>query len=331
MRTASRIARPALVGLAALALAGAGLVVASPTAAATHRFEDPNETWTVPAGVTEIHYSVAAGPGGAGGGPDGGQGGIPLIVSGTLSVTPGEVLRAWVGGPGTPGGSDGAAGTGGAGFRPGGDGGTGGTGTGGGGGGGGSSALAVGDAEPFVIVGGAGGGGGSPLDTETYVCFGGSGGPSGEAGSSPQNDGCSPTPAGGAAGLDSYAPGAHGADVSAPEQDTLLAGVGGGGGGGGQAGVQPDSGPATAGAGGGGGQVVHPDGATVQAGIGLTNGYVEIEWEEPGLGAPDPEHSDTTLPATGPSTAAGLSVAGGLLVIGFGAAIGAAAIRRRTA
>src|SRR5688572_1411524 len=141
MRPPSALARPALVGLAALALTGSGLAAAAPATAATQVFVDPHQTWTVPAGVTSIHYAIAAGPGGAGGGPDAGGGGVPLIVSGTLSVSPGDTIEIWIGQAGTDGGPDGAAGTGGSGYRPGGDGGTGGTGAGGGGGGGGSSAF----------------------------------------------------------------------------------------------------------------------------------------------------------------------------------------------
>jgi hypothetical protein len=57
-------------------------------------------TWTVPTGVTSIEYLVVGGGGGGGNGYDnggGGGGGGGMVLTGTLSVTPGSILNITVG------------------------------------------------------------------------------------------------------------------------------------------------------------------------------------------------------------------------------------------
>ena len=57
-------------------------------------------TWTVPDGVTSIEYLVVGGGGGGGNGYDnggGGGGGGGMVLTGTLSVTPGSILNITVG------------------------------------------------------------------------------------------------------------------------------------------------------------------------------------------------------------------------------------------
>lgn len=67
-------------------------------------FATPGATsWTVPSGVTSINYLVVAGGGGGGGGNAGGGGGAGGVLSGTMAVTPGQVLSVTVGGAGAGG------------------------------------------------------------------------------------------------------------------------------------------------------------------------------------------------------------------------------------
>jgi hypothetical protein len=110
------------------------------------------QTFTVPAGVTSINIAAFGAQGGSGalGGNSvlGGTGGLGASASGTLAVTPGQVLNIFVGGSGaTPAG----------GFNGGGAGGTLNA-----GGGGGASDVRVGGtaASNRVITAGGGGGGG---------------------------------------------------------------------------------------------------------------------------------------------------------------------------
>jgi len=134
-------------------------------------------SFTVPDAVASLQIDVRSAGGGSGysGGATGGTGGAGVRATGTLPVTPGEVLTIEVGraggdatapsldcfegilvSAGGVGGSFDAAGT-----RRGGDGG-GGSLCGGGGGGGGGEATAVSDESgPVLVAGGGGGGGGS--------------------------------------------------------------------------------------------------------------------------------------------------------------------------
>ena len=65
-------------------------------------------TWTAPAGTTSVEYLVVGGGGGAGNGYDnagGGGGGAGMVLTGTVSVTPGQTYDITVGGGGA-GGAD---------------------------------------------------------------------------------------------------------------------------------------------------------------------------------------------------------------------------------
>jgi hypothetical protein len=119
------------------------------------------QTWTVPAGVTSISTVV----GGGGGGGGSGEGGPGATVSGTMAVTPGEILSIYVGQTGQVDGS------GGWGYHSGGSSmfllsylGSGSA--------GGSSAVVAGS----TLVAEAGGGGGYAYGTTGGVAVGGSGG-----------------------------------------------------------------------------------------------------------------------------------------------------------
>lgn len=335
MRPATAL-RPALVGVAAFALTGAGLVAAAPAAAQPHQetIYQLYTEWTVPDGVTSLGYEVSGGAGGVGGGPYPGTSDVDLVVTGTLAVSPGDVLEIWVGQQGSAGAADGAGGAGGAGFRAGGAGGAGGASSGGGGGGGGSSAIRIqGESDPFVIVGGHGGGGGSPAAQAPEQCAGGAGGwPGAQGGTANWMADCNTAiaPLGGAAGTDAFADGVDAGDVEDPATNALLAGAGGGGGGGGQPGEVPAGSDLSGGGGGGGGMVVAPPGADPHVVFTPTSGYVRLTWESSDLEEPAPEDpAAPTLPATGGSASAAVWVAGGLLALGVSAAV-AAALRRRT-
>lgn len=160
----------------ALVLA-AGFLVVQPSYAeagvlAQFGFTGEQQTWTVPAGVSEVRiYAVGSGGGGlTPGTPDPVTGALPadgpLSVAGLgamvaveLPVSPGEVLSVNVGGEGGSGNSTGGYGGGG-------------NGNGGSGGGGGASQVSRGQ-EPLVVAGGGGGAGsGAALD----YAQGGSGG-----------------------------------------------------------------------------------------------------------------------------------------------------------
>ena len=156
-------------------------------------------TFTVPTGVTSIQMTVIGG-GGGGGGNDrlaGSPGRTGARVSGTLAVSPGQILTISVG-------SGGAGGTSDQGSAPGGGGGTnnlgysGGRGSaagpvpisGGGGGGGAASAILVNGAPAVVAAGGGGGGGGGNGGGGQGVSPGGtSGSIAGGAGTAKGGDG----------------------------------------------------------------------------------------------------------------------------------------------
>ena len=96
--------RARMVGASAVFLA-AGLLLTThaPTSSATTEvvfaYTGANQTWTVPAGVTSVEISIL-GAGGAGGRAGGGStsfGGGGGVVSGTLTVVPGDTLTIIVG------------------------------------------------------------------------------------------------------------------------------------------------------------------------------------------------------------------------------------------
>jgi hypothetical protein len=126
-----------------------------------------NQTFTVPAGVTQITVK-AWGAGGGGGGNDdtvaGGSGGGGAFVNAVLSVTPGQTFSTVVGVGGLAGASDragtgsGAGGGAGSGGAAGGQPGT--QGDSGAGGGGGGGTFLYNSSNVIVLVAGGGGGGG---------------------------------------------------------------------------------------------------------------------------------------------------------------------------
>jgi hypothetical protein len=125
------------------------------------------QTYTVPCGVTSITIEAYGAQGGNGalGSPNsqGGSGGLGAYASGTLAVTPGQILNIYVGGAGT-------APTGG--FNGGGNGGNANA-----GGGGGATDVRIGGtaASNRVLVAGGGGGGGRG-GCEPSIVIGGNGG-----------------------------------------------------------------------------------------------------------------------------------------------------------
>ncbi len=159
----------------------------------TFNYTGAIQTWTVPAGITSITINAAGAQGGAGSaGSDngspiaGGAGGLGTKATGTLAVTPGQVLNIFVGGAGT---------TGTGGFNGGGAGGN----TLAGGGGGASDVRYPGVTAADRIITGAGGGGGGRGGCEGSTGTPGTGGAGGNGDGNGVNGGDSPT-AGGFAG-----------------------------------------------------------------------------------------------------------------------------------
>jgi hypothetical protein len=242
--------------------------------------------FTVPAGITSLQISLRGASGGAGGpGASSGVGGGPgTQITGTLPVTPGQVLGVEAG----EGGGDGSASDsencnstdgGQAGVDSelaGGDGGAG-TGCDGGGGGAGGAAsfLSFPAGTALVIAGGGGGGGGAGLGS------GGDGGPGG-SGTSGGGDGAGAQGSGGARGGQLGFPGGRGSDAC-PSCDS----GGGGGGGGGENGGDPGGvGSGAGGDGGGGGgagtdfvtpSLINPGISTSSAGSGA-DGLITITY-----------------------------------------------------
>lgn len=147
--------------------------VALVPATATFDFTGAMLTFTVPAGVTSVTIDAFGAQGGTGsngppGGTGGGAPGLGGQATGTLSVTPGQILNIFVGGA-----ASGSLG----GFNSNVAGSNGGSSTGGGGGGasdvrvGGSSLL-----DRVIVGGGGGGGGGSGCETNALGGTGGAGG-----------------------------------------------------------------------------------------------------------------------------------------------------------
>ena len=117
MRSASS---PRIAVFAALVTVG-GLIVSMPTAATaapvtvsqTYGYTGATDTFTVPAGITVLTIELDGGEGGQGGADASGPsptGGYQGVVSGTLAVTPGDVLTIAVGQGGATG-ADGATGS----------------------------------------------------------------------------------------------------------------------------------------------------------------------------------------------------------------------------
>jgi len=142
------------------------LTTVTPTTT-TFNFTGGAQTFTVPAGVTSINLTTLGAQGGTGAtggdGATGGVGGLGSRATGTLAVTPGQVLTIFVGGTG-------GAPT--AGFNGGGTGGNANS----GGGGGASDVRFPGAASADRILVAGGGGGGGRAGCEPNTVNGGAGG-----------------------------------------------------------------------------------------------------------------------------------------------------------
>ncbi|MDW8158297.1 MAG: glycine-rich protein, partial [Bacteroidia bacterium] len=229
------------------------------------------QTYTVPPCVTSITVDVR---GAQGGGPNGGNG---ARVTGTIPVTPGQVLYIYVGGQG---------GCPGAGFNGGGNGQSVGGGFAPGCGGGGASDIRTGTALSTRLVVAAGGGGrgggntnagggagGCTTGNAGFNSFGGGGG------GGTQSNGGAGGP--GWAGLGQWGqPGSLGQGGNGAPDLCFNIGPGGGGGGGyyGGGGGGSDCWPGgpLGGGGGGGGSSLIPSGGSCQVGFNPGNGFVSI-------------------------------------------------------
>jgi titin len=171
-RVSRRVAHAAAAVLVVLSTLTplAGLASASSTLSQTFNYTGSTQTFTVPDGVTSLTVTLTGGQGGRGGGDSQGSptpGGYRGVVTGTIDVTPGQVLTVAVGGGGGTGtSSQGSAPGGSAGLNPleGYDGAVGGTAgpagsSGGGGGSGAATVLRVDGVD--IVAGGAGGNGGN--------------------------------------------------------------------------------------------------------------------------------------------------------------------------
>ncbi len=253
----------ALVLAAGVGLPSAGGATSSATTTKTFTFTGGEQAFSVPDGVTSLDVVAIGGKGGVGATPGSSNppGGFGAVATGTLAVTPGQILFVEVGGNG---GSLGASV---GGFNGGGTGEN--RGIAGGGGGGGTdlrtiSTAGVGNSltSRLLIAGGGGGGGGDGV-----FAVGGSGGQAGLNGSA----GSDGTPSSGGAGTSGGSGGSGGTQVEslsynpaighrglggsgylAPRTYSGAAGGGGGGFIGGDAG-ENGSGPGTYPPGGGGG------------------------------------------------------------------------------
>jgi hypothetical protein len=175
LRTRASICRTAVAStVCAFAAVLAGPVAGAQATTQTFSYTGGEQTFTVPAGVTSLDVVATGGRGGNAAG----AGGAGALVTGTLSVTPGEPLYVEVGGNGQNGSPDGNSGASNGGFNGG---------AAGGAGGGGASDVRTSPAvdglspDDRLIVAGGGGGSG-----QNGGCTGGAGGnaeQSGEDGS----------------------------------------------------------------------------------------------------------------------------------------------------
>jgi hypothetical protein len=235
-------------------------VAVAPASAMTtvFTFEDGEQTYTVPPGVTKLEV-VAIG-GGGGDTPGAAQGGDAAEVTGILNVTPGQTLYVEVGGNG----NDADIGAGAGGFNGGGDGG-------GGSGGGGASDIRTlplaSELEPtdsrLIVAAGGGGAGGTGGDNPGN---GGDAGAAGEISEGGWEGGGAGTQTTGGLGGEGCLAGYDGEDGGLGQGGAGGNGGGppGGGGGGGFYGGGGGGGACTtAGGGGGGGSSLVPAGGQV--------------------------------------------------------------------
>jgi uncharacterized cupredoxin-like copper-binding protein len=96
----------AMTGIVAVELATPGSASAASTISQTFNYSASTQTFSVPAGVTQLTITAVGGEGGLGGSDASGNsfpGGYQGQVTGTMSVTPGQVLTIGVGAGGTNG------------------------------------------------------------------------------------------------------------------------------------------------------------------------------------------------------------------------------------
>lgn len=285
----------ALVLASAFVVAGGAAVAPGPAGAVPAQgyqifsFMNTVQSFTVPAGVTQLVVTAVGGGGGNGNGASGGTGGG---LSAQVPVTPGQSLVVMVGGLGSSeSGSNGAAGGTGH-LLDGGSGGAGDIGAGGGGGGGSASYVAVSNLSnppllgQFLVVAGGGGGGGGGGN------IGGHGGGTGGSGISPSSNGNGGSGSGDGAGNGGAGDGGAQARIGggAPGGDAQgFTGAGGGGGGGsgifgGTGGQAGGAGEGGGGGGGAGGSYVESSAIgtpTFSTAPTAANGEVGIFWTYP--------------------------------------------------
>jgi hypothetical protein len=268
-----------------------------PSGSQTFGFNDSQQFFTVPAGVTNVQITGSGGSGGQGQRVSGANeydalGGLGAEMSLPAQVTPGDTLLIEVGGAG---GAAPSSTTGGAGGESSGDGENGaaggninsGTGAAGGGGGGGTEVIDTTTNTMILDAGGGGGGGGGGVDTGANGGEGGDAGDTADGGGAPYGNGHYGE--GGVPGL----PGQVAATgiPAGTGSSTVADASGPGAGGGGAGGYQPAGGGGTGGApgaaggggSGGGAGASHALGAfhlVVGAGP-YGNGAVTVAWGTP--------------------------------------------------
>lgn len=252
------------IALAAVAWAAASAALG---ATANFAYTGAAQTWTVPAGVTQVTLDLRGAQGGASyvsatglRQQDGGLGGQ---TQGSLSVTPGQVLHLYVGGQAADVGNVTPAP---GGFNGGGDGGQWGA------GGGGATDVRVGGTALANRVAVAGGGGGGNSGGPDHGAGGNGGGASGDPG---VNFSGGYTPGGGgtqsAGGAAGYSPGVAGQlGLGGSSASYHMAGGGGGYYGGGSA--------YAAGGGGGSGYIGGLGGGSTTAGVQAGHGSITITY-----------------------------------------------------
>jgi hypothetical protein len=305
-RCGSLVAAVGLVlAFASPALADAGCSSSGSTSVTVTCQVGTGDSWTVPAGVTQVTFNMQ---GAAGGSSDNGEsyGGLGGALQATLSVTAGTTYSIAVGseggagtdtGPGSGGAPGGASGAGSAGFGI------------VGGGGGGASIVGVGSlatpANWLLVSGGGGGGGPTALESPG----GDGGGLTGGAGTAPPGPGEGPAGAGG---------NQTGTTGSGLQPNGSAGSVYGGGGGGGYWG---GGGGTNAGGGGGGSGLIASSalaGSGFQSAANTGDGTVTITYTvatpppappPPSATAPGAPSVSITSPASGGVYAVGQSVA----------------------
>jgi hypothetical protein len=261
--------------------------VAAGTGSQTFNYTGGSQTFTVPSGVTSINLTLYGASGGTGGqGNNGGTGGQ---TTGTLAVTPGQVLTIYAGGAGSNGTAAGVGG--GAGYNGGGAGGNAYSSSyPGGAGGGGASMIKNGATVEAAAGGGAGGAGNGSGSTAA----GGNGGnTTGNTGNSTR-PGTGGTQSAGGTGYGSGSSvycgtpatnGSSGQGGAGGIGTGGLSGASGSGGGGGgyYGGGGGDCGTATGNGGGGGGSGYSAllTGASMTTGGNSGNGQIAITWVAP--------------------------------------------------